>query len=43
MMLLKEWISKDLKFNQTQVVLVILNVTKEGLPIGYEPFSGDYI
>lgn len=32
--------SKDLKFNQPQVVLALM-VTKEGLPIGYEAFSGD--
>lgn len=31
--------SKDLKFNQPQVVLTVL-VTNEGLPIGYEVFSG---
>ena len=32
--------SKDRKFNQPQVVLALM-VTKEGLPIGYEAFSGD--
>ena len=32
--------SKDLKFNQPQVLLALM-VTKEGLPIGYEVFSGD--
>jgi transposase len=32
--------SKDLKFSQPQV-LIALMVTKEGLPIGYEAFSGD--
>ena len=32
--------SKDLKFNQPQVVLALM-VTKEGLPIGYEAFRGD--
>jgi len=32
--------SKDLKFNQPQVVLALM-VTKEGLPIGYKAFSGD--
>jgi transposase len=31
--------SKDLKFNQPQVLLALL-VTKEGLPIGYEVFEG---
>ncbi len=32
--------SKDLKFNQTQTLLALL-VTKFGLPIGYQAFSGD--
>ena len=32
--------SKDLKFNQPQV-LIALMVTKDGLPIGYEAFSGN--
>jgi len=32
--------SKDLKFNQPQV-LIALMVTKDGLPVGYEAFSGD--
>lgn len=32
--------SKDLKFNQPQVLLALM-VTKEGLPIGYQAFSGD--
>jgi transposase len=36
----KNGYSKDLKFNQPQV-LVALMVTKEGLPIGYEAFKGD--
>jgi len=36
----KNGYSKDLKFNQPQVVLALM-VTKEGLPIGYEVFSGD--
>lgn len=36
----KNGYSKDLKFNQPQVVLALM-VTKEGLPIGYELFSGD--
>lgn len=36
----KNGYSKDLKFNQPQVVLALM-VTKEGLPIGYESFSGD--
>jgi len=31
--------SKDLKFNQPQVLLALM-VTKEGLPIGYEVFPG---
>ncbi len=31
--------SKDLKFNQPQVVLALM-VTKEGLPVGYEVFPG---
>jgi len=31
--------SKDLKFNQPQVVMSLM-VTKEGLPIGYEIFEG---
>jgi len=35
----KNGYSKDLKFNQPQV-LVALMVTKEGLPIGYEAFEG---
>lgn len=34
----KNGYSKDLKFNQPQVVLALI-VTKEGLPIGYEAFS----
>jgi transposase len=36
----KNGYSKDLKFNQPQVVLALM-VTKEGLPIGYEAFAGD--
>ena len=36
----KNGFSKDLKFNQPQVVLALM-VTKEGIPIGYEAFSGD--
>lgn len=32
--------SKDLKFNQPQVLLALM-VTKEGLPIGYQAFPGD--
>ncbi|HFU77067.1 MAG TPA: IS1634 family transposase [Epsilonproteobacteria bacterium] len=36
----KNGYSKDLKFNQPQVVLALM-ITKEGLPIGYEAFSGD--
>lgn len=36
----KNGYSKDLKFNQPQVVLALM-VTKDGLPIGYEAFSGD--
>jgi transposase len=36
----KNGYSKDLKFNQPQVLLALL-VTKEGLPIGYEVFEGD--
>jgi len=36
----KNGYSKDLKFNQPQVLLALM-VTKEGLPIGYEAFSGD--
>jgi len=36
----KNGYSKDLKFNQPQVVLALM-VTKDGLPIGYETFSGD--
>jgi transposase len=36
----KKGYSKDLKFNQPQVVLALL-VTKEGLPIGYEVFPGN--
>lgn len=31
--------SKDLKFNQPQVLLALI-VTKEGLPIGYQSFEG---
>jgi len=31
--------SKDLKFNQPQVLLALM-VTKEGLPIGYQAFEG---
>lgn len=31
--------SKDLKFNQPQVILALL-VTQEGLPVGYEVFPG---
>ena len=33
--------SKDLKFNQPQVLFALL-VTKEGIPIGYEAFPGSY-
>jgi transposase len=36
----KNGYSKDLKFNQPQVVLALM-VTKEGLPVGYQAFSGD--
>lgn len=36
----KNGYSKDLKFNQPQVLLALL-VSKEGLPIGYEVFKGD--
>jgi len=36
----KNGYSKDLKFNQPQVVIALM-VTTEGLPIGYEAFSGD--
>ncbi len=36
----KNGYSKDLKFNQPQV-LIALMVTKEGLPVGYKAFSGD--
>lgn len=36
----KNGYSKDLKFNQPQILLALL-VTKEGLPIGYEIFGGD--
>ena len=36
----KNGYSKDLKFNQPQVLLSLM-VTKEGLPVGYEIFSGD--
>ena len=36
----KNGYSKDLKFNQPQVVLALM-VTKDGLPIGYEAFAGD--
>jgi transposase len=36
----KNGYSKDRKFNQPQIVLALM-VTKEGLPIGYEAFSGD--
>ena len=32
--------SKDLKFNQPQVLLALM-VTKEGLPIGYKAYSGN--
>jgi len=32
--------SKDLKFNQPQVLLALM-VTKEGLPVGYKVFEGD--
>ncbi len=32
--------SKDLKFNQPQVLLALM-VTREGLPLGYEAFAGD--
>jgi len=35
----KNGYSKDLKFNQPQVLLALL-VTKQGLPIGYEVFPG---
>lgn len=33
--------SKDMKFNQTQILLTIL-ATKEGLPIGYDLFEGSF-
>lgn len=36
----KNGYSKDLKFNQPQV-LIALMVTREGLPISYEAFEGD--
>jgi transposase len=36
----KNGYSKDLKFNQPQVLLALM-VTKEGLPIGYQAFPGD--
>lgn len=36
----KNGMSKDMKFNQPQVVLALL-VTKEGLPVGYEAFPGN--
>ncbi|MBI5274028.1 MAG: IS1634 family transposase, partial [Chlamydiales bacterium] len=36
----KNGYSKDLKFNQPQILLALL-VTKEGLPIGYEIFEGN--
>ncbi|MBP7796770.1 MAG: IS1634 family transposase, partial [Elusimicrobiales bacterium] len=32
--------SKDLKFNQPQILLALM-VTREGLPIGYKVFEGD--
>jgi transposase len=32
--------SKDLKFNQPQVLLALM-ATKEGLPVGYQAFPGD--
>lgn len=35
----KNGYSKDLKFNQPQVLLALM-VTKEGLPVGYELFEG---
>lgn len=35
----KNGYSKDLKFNQPQVLFALM-VTKQGLPIGYETFSG---
>jgi len=35
----KNGYSKDLKFNQPQVLLALM-VTKEGLPIGYQAFEG---
>jgi transposase len=36
----KNGYSKDLKFNQPQVVLALM-VTKDGLPIGYDVFPGN--
>lgn len=36
----KNGYSKDLKFNQPQLVLALM-VTKEGLPVGYEIFPGN--
>lgn len=36
----KNGYSKDLKFNQPQVILALM-VTKQGLPIGYEVFPGN--
>jgi transposase len=33
--------SKDMKFNQTQILLTIL-ATKEGIPIGYNMFEGSF-
>ena len=34
--------SKDMKFNQPQVLLALF-VTEKGLPIGYELFPGSYV
>jgi transposase len=36
----KNGYSKDLKFNQPQVLLALM-VTKEGLPLGYQAFEGN--
>ena len=36
----KNGFSKDLKFNQPQILLALM-VTQDGLPVGYELFSGE--
>jgi len=38
--LMQNGYSKDGKFNQAQIILAIL-VTKQGLPVGYQVYSGD--